>query len=250
MAKTYYSSNRWALTGLFKRINLGDNPKLLRCEASQLVDKVNSDDITAAKKSLVSEGYSEELVQKIAAVFVLMGLPKKKTANSRLKLTDNHILQKITTEHSMCRCYLQDLKEVAQEIKQMNSISSLSSEFRRFTLIVEYLCQFRRHIEREEDIIFHYLKKYGWDGLCKTASDEHTKILVQIDNLYALAVSFDMIKPNEFKIYLRKIVDALISMMRDHLDYEEELLWPISLLVIDDAQVWQAIKKVCDEFEY
>ena len=64
MAKTYHSSNRWALTGLFKRINLGDDPKLLQDEACHLADKVNSDDIAAAQKALIDEGYPNQVVQK------------------------------------------------------------------------------------------------------------------------------------------------------------------------------------------
>ena len=250
MSKTYHSANRWALAGLFKRINLGEDPKQLCSEASHLVEKVDSDDIVAAQKTLIDEGYSEALVQKIAAAFILMGLPKKETASPKLKLADNHILQKMASEHSMCRCYLQDLKQISDEINQVDTISTVTSEFRRLTLIIDYFHQFIQHIEREEDIIYPCLRKFGWQGLSKTASDEHEKIRSDIDTLFALVSSFEMLKPNDFKVYLRKITNPFISAMQQHLSYEEELLWPISLVVIDDAQVWQAIKEICDEFEY
>ena len=101
MAKTYHSSNRWALTGLFKRINLGDDSKLLQNEASHLADKINSEDIAAAQQALVDEGYSSQVVQKISSVFVLMGLHKEKTGSKEAKLPDNHILQKILAEHTL-----------------------------------------------------------------------------------------------------------------------------------------------------
>ncbi|MDH4203480.1 MAG: hypothetical protein OEV87_11395 [Phycisphaerae bacterium] len=65
MAKTRHSSNRWALTGLFKRITLGEDPKLLQNEASQLAKNVSSDDIASAQQVLIDEGYSSDLVEKI-----------------------------------------------------------------------------------------------------------------------------------------------------------------------------------------
>ncbi|MHC5138210.1 MAG: hypothetical protein ACYSN7_06595, partial [Planctomycetota bacterium] len=109
MAKTYHSSNRWALTGLLKRINLGDDPIQLSNEASHLAQKVNSDDIAAAQKALIDEGYSDRVVQKISAAFILMGLRKEHAPDTETKIPDNHILQKMSVEHSLMRCYLADL---------------------------------------------------------------------------------------------------------------------------------------------
>jgi hemerythrin-like domain-containing protein len=250
MSKTYHSSNRWALTGLFKRINLGDDPRTLCSEASHLVEKVDSNDIAAAQKALIDEGYSQELVEKISAAFVLMGLPKKKTAKSKLKLADNHIVQKIAAEHTVARCWLEDLREITEEIVQMDSLTNVSSEFRRLSRIVDYFDQFKRHIEREEDIVFPYLNQYGWNGLCKTEIEEHKLILKDIDNLYALLMSLNMMKSETFRKVLQKIADHFIPLLNGHMNYEEDLLWPIALTVVDEPEVWQRIKAVCDEFEY
>lgn len=250
MEKTHNSSNRWALAGLFKRINLGDDPKLLRSEASYLVEKVDSDDIAAAQKTLMNEGYSEQLVQKIAEAFVMMGLPKKHAGKKEPKCADNHILQKMSVEHSMTRCYLEDLKQIADEIDGLETLTNVSSEFRRLSRLVEYFLHFKRHLQREEDVIFPYLKKFGWKGLCKSDENEHKKILADIDNLLALISSLGLIDQNRFNDYLQKIVRHFVPLLRDHLTYEDEVLWPIALVIIDDDQVWETIKAVCDEFEY
>ncbi|MHC5179271.1 MAG: hemerythrin domain-containing protein, partial [Planctomycetota bacterium] len=110
--------------------------------------------------------------------------------------------------------------------------------------------QFKRHIEREEDIVFPYLRKYGWKGLCKADEDEHKKIVTDIDNLVALAPSLNTIKLDNFNRYLQKIVKHFVPMLLGHLSYEEELLWPIALVVVDDANIWETIKALSDEFEY
>ncbi|MHC4236865.1 MAG: hemerythrin domain-containing protein [Planctomycetota bacterium] len=250
MAKTYHSSNRWALTGLFKRINLGDDPKLLQNEACHLADKVNSDDIAAAQKALIDEGYPCQVVQKISSVFVLMGLYKERVDPKEATLPDNHILQKILAEHTLARCYLGDLIQITDQINCLDTLTDVSSEFRRLLRVIDHFYQFKRHIEREEDIVFPYLRKYGWKGLCKADEDEHKKIVTDIDNLVALAPSLNTIKLDNFNRYLQKIVKHFVPMLLGHLSYEEELLWPIALVVVDDANIWETIKALSDEFEY
>ncbi|MHC4950398.1 MAG: hemerythrin domain-containing protein [Planctomycetota bacterium] len=250
MAKTYHSSNRWALTGLFKRINLGDDPKLLQNEASHLAQKVDSDDIAAAQQALIDEGYPSKLVQKISAAFVLMGLRKDSADPTEVKLADNHILQKILTEHTLARCYLADLAEITEEIDLLDGLSDVSSEFRRLAHTIDYFYRFKRHIEREEDIIFPYLKKFGWEGLCRADEDEHKKILADINNLAVLVSSFRDFEFADFNGYLQKIAGHFIRMMTEHMSYEEDLLWPIALVVIDNAETWETIKALSDDFEY
>lgn len=250
MAKTYHSSNRWALTGLFKRINLGDDPKLLQNEASHLAQKVDSDDIAAAQQALIDEGYSSQLVEKISAAFVLMGFRKENADPTEVKLADNHILQKILTEHTLTRCYLADLAEITEEIDHLDGLSDVSSEFRRLAHTIDYFYRFKRHIEREEDIIFPYLKKFGWKGLCRADEEEHKKVLADINNLAVLVSSFRDFKFVDFNGYLQKIAGHFIRMMTEHMSYEEDLLWPIALVVIDNAETWETIKALSDDFEY
>ena len=250
MAKTYHSSNRWALAGLFKRISLGDDPKLLQDEASHLAQKVDSEDIAAAQQALVDEGYPRQLVQKISSAFVLMGLRKKKAGLTGSGFSDNHILQKIFAEHTLAKCYLSDLIQITEEIDHLDCLTDVCSEFRRLAQTVDFFYHFKRHIEREEDVIFPYLRKYGWAGLCKTDEDEHKKIVVCIDNLIALISSLGTIKSDDFNNYLQKLVKHFVPLVREHLTYEEELLWPIALVVVDDAAIWERIKAMADEFDY
>jgi hypothetical protein len=58
------------------------------------------------------------------------------------------------------------------------------------------------------------------------------------------------IKFDTFNGYLQKIVQHFVPVLRDHLAYEEDFLWPVALIVIDDVSVWETIKALSDEFEY
>ncbi len=250
MAKTHQNAKTWALAGLLKRINLGEDLKLLRSEAGQLAKNIDHNDIAGAEKTLINEGYSSRVVKQLSATFILMGLHKRKQNNLESKLPDDHILLKMMAEHDLIRCYLADLNSAAVTIRCLNYLTDVSSEFRNLCQIIRNMSIIKEHIEREEYIIFPYLAKLGWMGLCQTAQTEHAKIKIDIDNLVALITSFNEIRLDDFKARLITIVQRLSTIMLEHLSYEDDLLCPISLVVIDDVKVWKSIKALCNEIGY
>lgn len=250
MAKTHRNAKTWALAGLLKRINLGEDLKLLRKEAGQLAKNIEPNDITGAEQTLIDEGYPNRVVQQLSAAFVLIGFHKRRNNDSGSTLPDGHILRKIMAEHDLARCYLADLNSAAETIQGLNCFTDVSSEFRNLVHIVRQLSGMKEHIEREEYIIFPCLKKLGWMGLCQAAQDEHAKIRIDIDNLIALITSFNEIKLGDFKDWLDTIVKRLSPIMLELFSYEDDLLWPISLVVIDDVKDWESIKALCDEIGY
>ena len=250
MANTHQNAKIWALAGLLKRINLGEDLKLLRNEASQLAKNIDPIDIAGAEQTLINEGYPCRVVQQLSATFVLIGLHKRRQNNLESKLPDNHILRKMMAEHDLIRCYLADLNNVAVTIRCLNDLTDVSSEFRNLCHIVRQLCGIKEHIEREEYIIFPCLTQLGWMGLYQTAQTEHAKIRIDIDNLVGLITSFNEIRLEEFKALLIMIVQRLSTIILEHLSYEDDLLCPISLVVIDDDNVWKSIKALCDDIGY
>jgi len=250
MANIHRNAKTWALAGLFKRINLGEDLKLLSSEASQLAKNIDPNDIAGAEETLIDEGYPCRVVQQLSATFVLMGLHKRKHSNSTNKLPDDHILRKVMAEHDLARCYLADLNSAADTIQGLDCLTDVSSEFRILGHIIRHLNDMKEHIEREEYVIFPYLMRLGWMGLCQTAQTEHAKIRIDIDNLVALITSFNEIRFEDFKAWLITIVQRLSPIMLEHLSYEDDLLCPISLVVIDDVKAWESIKALCDEIGY
>jgi DUF438 domain-containing protein len=250
MAKTYHNSNQWALAGLFKRINLGDGLKQLRSEASHLAGKVNSKDIAAAQQILINEGHSPDIVEKISSAFILLGLRSKKLESAENNLSDNHILDRIFAEHAMIRCDVSDLLLVSKQIDRLDTLTDISSEFRQLSRIVQRLIESKRQIDREDDLIFPYLEKYGWQGLCRTARAEHHSIKKEIDNLTVLVTGFNTIGPKDFKAWLQMVVRRFCPLLLNHLRFEQEVLWPIALVLIDDPDMWKRIRTLANEFEY
>ncbi|MHC4558309.1 MAG: DUF438 domain-containing protein [Planctomycetota bacterium] len=250
MENTRRNAKTWALAGLFKRINRGDDPNLLRKEACQLAKDIGPEDIVAAEQSLIDDGYSNRLVKQLSATFMLMELHDELGENSNGRLPDNHILRKIVAEHDLARCFLADLNDVVDDILSLDRLTDTCSEFRRLVHCVGHLSVMKEHIDREEDVIFPYLNKYGWMALCQTAQTDHANIRTDIDGLVALIISFNKVQFDGFKAWLATIVRRLSPIMLEHLSYEDDLLCPVALVIIDDVKVWETIKALCEDIGY
>ncbi|MBE0536599.1 MAG: DUF438 domain-containing protein [Phycisphaerae bacterium] len=239
-----------ALSGLLRRINQGIDPKLLRKEANQMISRVTPGDIASAEKRLVKDGYSARLASQLAAAFVLMGVLEGQTLNIKNQLPANHVLRMVLAEHEILRCFLSDLQEVAEALSAAETINSTSSAFMKLSHIVEHLNAMEEHIEREEDVIFPYLQEHGWTSLCRAAHSDHSYIKVAIDDLTRIVACFQPSKTAEFRIRLNSITKYLCPTMAEHLFQEDNILFPIALEVIKDADVWKRIKDICDDIGY
>jgi len=210
---------------------------------------VDPEDIATARQNLIDEGYSAQLVQQLSARLMEMGMPEL-SANPKTWLPANHILRKVMVEHELIRCFLADLNDVVEAIQYVNSLSDVSSEFRKLAHIIEHLNAMKEHIEREEDVIFPYLRKYEWVSLCPAAQDEHVNIRTEIDNLITLIVSFNRVTLQEFKIRLFTITRRFLPVVLDHLFQEDNTLYPIAFVAINNIKVWEKMKAFCDQIGY
>ncbi len=250
MADAYKSNKAQTLTHLLRRINQGDNSELLRKEAYQLLTSVGLDDIATAEQNLINDGYSAHTVQLLSATFMLIGITENQSDNPQSQLPANHLVRMVMTEHDLIRCFLADLHSLVEEIGEMNRLTSVGLEFRKLAHIIEHLVAMKEHIEREDDIIFPYLTKYGRIRLCKAAHSDHIKITSKINDLASLMVLFDKISLEQFKTELIAITHRLWEITQEHLWQEDVLLYPIALRIINNDQLWEEMKAVCDDIGY
>jgi DUF438 domain-containing protein len=250
MANEAESRQAHILTRLLKRIDRGDDPELLRAEAHRLLPRVGPDDIATAEQKLIDGGYSVQLVQLLSATFMLMAISQEHGGNPKTWLPANHPLQMVMVEHDVFRCLLADLSDVVRAIRHTFRLTDASSEFRKLAHVAEHMNAMKKHIDREDDVIFPYLKNHGGISLCRALEGDHIRIRTEIDNLIGLVVLFNEVNLEQFKAGLRTTARRLHMTMQEHLSQEDEILYPVALGVVSDAEFWKRIKAVCDELGY
>ena len=80
--------------------------------------------------------------------------------------------------------------------------------------------------------------------------NDHNNIATEISKLVALTVSFGRISLEQFKAALIVGARKLQEMMLEHFSQEDTILFPIALVIIHDAEVWEKMKTVCEQIGY
>jgi len=238
------------LEGLLLQINDGKPTADIRKQANRLISAITPQDIAQAEDKLMREGLSAQRVQQLSASFILMGLMEGNKSNLRERLTERHVLKKVLAEHDMLQCFIGDLEEVALRISQADFLNDTSGEIRRLEHIAEHVGAMEEHIDREEDVIFPALRSQGWDSLCRSVENDHVYIRSGIGEMTKLVGVFGEISFGVFKDRLLSIVKTLCPILREHLFYEDHILYPVAVAMIDNPPFWDRMHQVCDEIDY
>jgi uncharacterized protein len=239
-----------ALTGLLRRINQGIDPDTLRQEAHRLIEQVTPKDITEAEQNLIREGLSAPLVGKLSVAFLLMGVMEPQGRNLRSRLKGNHILLRVLAEHDLVRCWLGDLEEIVEQLSGLDELKDTSEPFTRLCHIVEHFNAWLEHLDREDDVLFAFLQQRGWASLCRKVMVEHDTLRHGVGCLVRMIGGYTDMTFGEFRINLRSLMEMFAPLLREHINHEETILYPIAVAVIDDENAWKRLKAICDQIGY
>lgn len=238
------------LESLLVRISEGRNPQDLRKQARCLIENLSADDLAAAQERLVKNGISVHRVQQLATAFLLMGITNGKAAGFRERLSDGHVLRKVLAEHEMIRCFVAELEDVVLVISQMETLNEHSPELLRLGHIADHIAAMEEHLSRENDVLFPAIRMAGWGSLCELVEDDHIRIQRSIDSLLALMASFDTMPRSLFAARLLSETRLFCTLLKDHLFYEDHVLYPAAAAMIDSPEFWDRLKRICNEIGY
>ena len=250
MADTVHKARASMVAELLRRIDRGDDMRVLVRDASRIAENISPAELAAAEHSLLDEGYAPTIVSHLSVAFLLMRKYEQQLSAPKDQSLDGHILQKVTAEHGVFRCLAAELSEATAELRATECISDTATEYRRLTHVINHLHAMKEHFEREDDVILPYLRRLGWTSLCTVAENDHAQLRAQIDSLMSLVTETNALSPEDFRAALARCVERFCSCLSGHLSFEDGLLWPIALVVIDDPAIWRTMKTFCDEIGY
>lgn len=165
-------------------------------------------------------------------------------------LDHSHPLRRILAEHEIYYCILSDLETINKSIQKLSEINSKMSEIRQLAQLVQHLAAIEEHSEYEQDIIYPELVKRGLLQLVRAMNTDNMYLKVSIGNLVRLLESTDRISASNFKSKLKISINYLSALIRNHLFVENYILYPFALEYVNNEQVWEHIKNMCQEIGY
>jgi DUF438 domain-containing protein len=250
MAKTPDKAKASLVAEFLRRIDRGDDVRVLVRDASRIAESISPAELQAAQRRLLDDGYAPAAVNQLSTAFLLMRRYEQQVSAPRDPAQDGHILVKVIAEHGVFRCLAAELLEAARDLQALECLSDTTSEFRRLIHGIAHLQPMKEHFEREDDIILPYLRKRGWENLCEVVETDHAQLKSQIYHLTSFVTSFQAISPAEFQAALGPGIGRFCACLLDHLAFEDDLLWPLALVVIDNPAAWTTMKALAEEIGY
>ena len=101
MAKTLDKARVSMVAELLRRIDKGDDVRLLAKDASRIAENISPAELAAAELSLLDDGYTPTAVNQLSTAFVVMRIYEQHVSGPKGQFQDVHILQKVTAEHGV-----------------------------------------------------------------------------------------------------------------------------------------------------
>lgn len=250
MAKTPNKARVSRIAELLRRIDKGDDVRVLTQDVSRIAEDISPAELAVAECSLLDDGYTPNRVNHLSAAFVLMRKYEQQRTGLINPSQDGHIVQRVMAEHAIFRCLAAELSEAAADLGTVDPVLDTASEFRRLMHVIDHLGAMKEHFEREDDVILPYLRRLGWANLCVMAENAHAQLKADIDWLTSFVTAIQVCSREDFQAELMAGVGRFCSCLSEHLAFEEGVLWPVALMVMDDPAIWRAMKALCEEIGY
>ena len=167
-----------------------------------------------------------------------------------LNLKPGHVIHTMREEHERILGFLDELEKTNQRIEGESSYSGNNGDFEKLEGIAEHLVGAESHYQREEKVLFPELEKRGVSCPTEVMRREHEELRPKKKEILELCRSVSKMDFQNFKKGLKASADFLVSMLREHIAKENDILYPLSLEVIPEEAVWQEMKKECDKIGY
>lgn len=175
---------------------------------------------------------------------------KPKRERLKKKLAHGHPIHTLMLEHEVILSFLDKLKKTNQKIQKMKNYKKEDKSFEVLKDIAEHLIEAEPHHQREEEVLFPEIETRGVFAPPKVMREEH-KILRKLKkDTKSLLIKIGKINFSQFKKELTKIINLLALTLKDHIAKEDDILYPLSLEIIKEKEIWAKIKKECDKIGY
>nr|WP_031367593.1 DUF438 domain-containing protein [Clostridium botulinum] len=236
------------LKEVLKNLNkVGINDEI-RKEALDLVKDIDAIDLSIAEQQLIEEGMEPQDLRHLCDVH--MEVLKDELSKVKANISKGHVVYTLIDEHDKILRFLEDLEKVNSDIQNTKSCNEAKEKIHSLHNLAESILDAENHHQREEKVLFVEMEKREITGPTRIMRMEHDDLRVRKKELKRLSENADKMEFDEFKNKVDEVSKYIIFNLRDHIFKENYILYPSSLEAIKGKNIWDDMKKRCDEIGY
>jgi len=236
------------LTQVLQKLNQEGVTEALRKEAQDIVSNISPVELSIAEQNLIEKGMKPQDLRHLCDIH--MEVLKGELDKIKTKIEPGHVVYTLIAEHDKILEFLTQLEEVNSKIQKSEKYISALEEIKELKTIIFNILDAENHHQREEKVLFTEMESREITGPTRIMRMEHEDIKVKKEFLKMAAEDVSELNFNEFKEKVDESAKYIIFNMRDHIFKENYILYPTAIESIQGKDIWNDMKRRCDEIGY
>jgi DUF438 domain-containing protein len=236
------------LKHMIQQLHAGEAPDAVRGQLVRILGQVPYDEVVEVEQELISEGLPSEEVLKLCDVHTEALRGAIDTSKARTA-PPGHPVHTFQQENKALEWEIASLQERYEEATKLDAKENATEVLQGIRGHFNALMDVEKHYQRKENLLFPFLEKHDITGpptVMWGKHDEARELLkAAITALDASTESTAEEVTGVIDLVLRPASDAVSGMI----DKEAEILLPMCLDTLDDAE-WYEVYKGSDEIGY
>lgn len=168
----------------------------------------------------------------------------------RVGLADGHPIAVLMDEHLRILARLERLEELAARARLDLAEPDAPAFLKEIEDLAAHLIGVEPHHQREEQVLFPELRKRGVHGPPAVMEAEHVELRALKHSVRDAAQA--MLQTGEAALWskLRGDAQALVATLRQHIEKEDGILFPLAVEAIQGEDTWRELALRCDQIGY
>lgn len=226
-----------------RQIHAGEPSEKVKSTFAEVLSQATAGEIAEIEQALIAEGLPVEDIQYLCDVHVAM-FRESLDQQAPPDMTPGHPVYTLRAENELANLVLEDAKSALAQYKEKpadETRATLLERIKKFT-------QYGRHYEREENLLFSYLEKYGFSGPSSVMWGIHDEVRKAWKQMLQILES-QRPDSRELALEIEKLFNPMATAVHEMFYKEDRILFPNALERLTD-QDWLAIRAQEDEFGF
>jgi len=165
-------------------------------------------------------------------------------------LSKKHIIRTLMEEHQVILNFCKVLEKLVKDIKNKSSINESQEVLKDLQMISGHLIRTERHHIREEHTFIRRLVIMAEFEPSQEIRQQHDNLGVLKRTLESTIYGIYTCPFDQFQKDLQLVSRKLIKELRNHVDIEDNILYPQAVKLIPDKSRWKKMRKESKDIGY
>jgi len=236
------------LTQVLQKLNQEGVTEALRKEALDIVSNISPVELSIAEQNLIEKGMKPQDLRHLCDIH--MEVLKDELDKIKTKIEPGHVVYTLIAEHDKILEFLTQLEEINSKIQKTENYANSLQEIEELKTVILNILDAENHHQREEKVLFTEMENREITGPTRIMRMEHDDLKIRKEFLKKLSGDASQLDFNEFKEKVDESAKYIIFNMRDHIFKENYILYPTAIESIQGKEIWNDMKRRCDEIGY